>query len=136
MSHNPSYFRRRKIVRALTKKVVTKKTSDGLGVHCVCRTLYASTVMARTMGIARSSPSLVSGHIYSDVRGVRIQERRRNGEKKYTHDTYTHTQIRERTTRITLQPTLTLGTRKRPCCISGMPLSSSFSSYFSSSSFS
>lgn len=43
------------------------------------------------MGIARSSASLVPGHIYSDVRGVRVQKRRRNGEKKYTLGTPTHT---------------------------------------------
>lgn len=55
--------------------------------HCIYQTSYASMAKARAMGIARSWPSLVPRHIYSDVRGVRVWDgqRRRNGEKKYTH---------------------------------------------------
>lgn len=74
---------------------MAKKTSDGLGIHCACQTLYTLTVKVRTMGIARSLASLVPEHIYSDVRGVCVQERRRNGEKEYLYDTRIYTDTRE-----------------------------------------
>lgn len=91
------------------------------------QTGYASMAKACAMGIALSSPSLVSRHIYSNVRvgfAFRDGQRRRNGEKKkYTYGTHAD-RYNANVTASSLP-----WCPKRPC-ISGMPLSLLFVALF------
>lgn len=95
------YFHKEKL---FAPKFAAKKTSDGFGALYI----YISDWLRidgegfrHGNSAVLALPSLVSRHIYSDVRGVAFWDGQRR-EKKYTHGT--HADIT-----LTLQPVLSLG---------------------------